>query len=67
MRFLCALERMNTTSAFNQCTGATGAELTGVPQHLEILHLDNLVSQRKALRGTFEKYTLNNVREIHME
>lgn len=65
MRFLCALERMNihkpkqrermnTTSAFHQSTGAAGAELTRVYQHLEILHLDNLVSQSKAFRGTFE-------------
>lgn len=60
------------TSAFHQQTavkaqGQQGlSELECVSQHLEILHLDSLVSQSTALPEIFEKYTLNNVREIHM-
>lgn len=63
-------ERENTTSALNQHTGqsegAAGAELTGMSQHWEILHLDSLVSQSKRPWETSEKHTLNNVHKIHI-
>lgn len=80
MRFLCALERINkhkpkqrgkehicfSSANSSQGKGAAGAELIGMSQHLETLHLDHLVIQTKAFRETFESYTLNNVREIHI-